>query len=105
MSDIEPRLVAVRGPLKGSILVLPDGDYTVGRQGSNNLYLEDHAVSRQHCIIKRAGGICTVNDLESRNGHVCKRHGGYAAEARPRRRDSDSALLSFVPGNERYGGR
>jgi len=40
MSDIEPRLVAVRGPLKGSILVLPDGDYTVGRQGSNNLYLE-----------------------------------------------------------------
>ncbi len=68
MSDIEPRLVAVRGPLKGSILVLPDGDYTIGRQGSNNLSLEDHAVSRQHCIIKRAGGICTVNDLESRNG-------------------------------------
>ncbi len=68
MSDIEPRLVAVRGPLKGSILVLPDGDYTIGRQGSNSLYLEDHAVSRQHCIIKRAGGICTVNDLESRNG-------------------------------------
>jgi len=68
MSDVEPRLVAVRGPMKGSILVLPDGDYTIGRQGSNNLYLEDHAVSRQHCIIKRAGGICTVNDLESRNG-------------------------------------
>ncbi len=68
MSDIEPRLVAVRGPLKGSILVLPDGDYTIGRQGLNNLHLEDHAVSRQHCIIKRAGGICTVHDLESRNG-------------------------------------
>jgi two-component system, NtrC family, response regulator HydG len=68
MSDIEPRLVAVRGPLKGSILVLPDGEYTIGRQGSNSLYLEDHAVSRQHCIIKRAGSICTVNDLESRNG-------------------------------------
>ncbi len=68
MSDIEPRLIAVRGPLKGSILVLPDGDYTIGRQGSNNLYLEDHAVSRQHCIIKRSGGSCIVNDLESRNG-------------------------------------
>jgi pSer/pThr/pTyr-binding forkhead associated (FHA) protein len=68
MSEIEPRLIAVRGPLKGSILVLPEGDYTIGRQSSNNLCLEDHAVSRQHCVIKRSGGSYIVNDLESRNG-------------------------------------
>ena len=68
MSEIEPRLVAVRGPLKGSILLLPEGEYTVGRQSTNNLYLEDHAVSRQQCVFTRSGANCTLKDLESRNG-------------------------------------
>src|SRR5579862_1663183 len=64
----EPRLVAVRGPLKGSICALPEGDYSVGRQSTCNLNLEDHAVSRKHCLFIRSGRQCTVKDLESRNG-------------------------------------
>jgi transcriptional regulator with GAF, ATPase, and Fis domain len=60
--------VAVRGPLKGSIYTLPEGDYSVGRQASGNLNLEDHAVSRKHCLFIRSGRQCTVKDLESRNG-------------------------------------
>ena len=67
-SDIEPRLVAVRGPLKGSILVLPDGDYTIGLHASHHLYLEVHAVSRYHCILLRSGGDGTINDLKRHNG-------------------------------------
>ena len=64
----EPRLVAVRGPLKGSVFVLPEGPYSVGRQATGNLSLEDHAVSRKHCLFVRSGRQCTVKDLESRNG-------------------------------------
>ncbi len=58
----------MRGPLKGSICALPEGDYSVGRQSTCNLNLEDHAVSRKHCLFIRSGRQCTVKDLESRNG-------------------------------------
>jgi transcriptional regulator with GAF, ATPase, and Fis domain len=67
-TGIEPRLVAVRGPLKGNIFPLPEGEFWVGRQATNDLQLEDNAVSRRHCIFVRSGDTCTVKDLESRNG-------------------------------------
>ncbi|HEV2688613.1 MAG TPA: sigma 54-interacting transcriptional regulator [Bryobacteraceae bacterium] len=65
---MEPRLVAVRGPLKGSILLLPEGRYSVGRQAKNNLHLDENAVSREHCVFNRSGQDCLLKDLESRNG-------------------------------------
>ena len=65
---IEPRLVAVRGPLKGHIYPLPEGEFWVGRQATNDLQLEDNAVSRRHCLIVRSGDTCTLKDLDSRNG-------------------------------------
>ena len=58
----------MRGPAKGSTIPLPDGAYSVGRQASNDLYLEDHAVSRQHCVFTLAGEQCELKDLDSRNG-------------------------------------
>jgi Nif-specific regulatory protein len=61
-------LVAVRGPLKGSIYALPEGDFSVGRHATNSLSLEDQAVSRKHCLFTRTGRQCAVKDLESRNG-------------------------------------
>jgi Nif-specific regulatory protein len=67
-TGIEPRLVAVRGPLKGNIFPLPEGEFWVGRQATNDLQLEDHAVSRRHCLFIRSGDNCTLKDLESRNG-------------------------------------
>jgi transcriptional regulator with GAF, ATPase, and Fis domain len=67
-NEAEPRLVAVRGPLKGSIYALPEGDFSVGRQTTSNINLEDHAASRKHCLFSRSGQQCTVKDLESRNG-------------------------------------
>jgi transcriptional regulator with GAF, ATPase, and Fis domain len=54
--------------MKGSICALPEGDYSVGRNSTCNLNLEDHAVSRKHCLFVRSGRQCTVKDLESRNG-------------------------------------
>src|SRR5579862_5733760 len=64
----EPRLLAVRGPLKGHVISLPQGEYWVGRQASNDLQLEDTAVSRRHCLFNRLGEACTLKDLDSRNG-------------------------------------
>jgi Nif-specific regulatory protein len=67
-TGVEPRLLAVRGPLKGHAIALPQGEYSVGRQATNDLQLEDHAVSRRHCVFIRSGEVCTLKDLESRNG-------------------------------------
>jgi transcriptional regulator with GAF, ATPase, and Fis domain len=60
--------MAVRGPLKGHVIPLPQGEYWVGRQHSNDLQLEDTAVSRRHCLFIRSGEACTLKDLDSRNG-------------------------------------
>jgi Nif-specific regulatory protein len=60
--------LAVRGPLKGNVILLPQGEYWVGRQATNDLQLEDNAVSRRHCLFVRSGENCTLKDLESRNG-------------------------------------
>jgi len=64
----EPRLLAVRGPLKGHVITLPEGEFWVGRQVTNDLQLEDNAVSRRHCLFVRSGDGCTLRDMESRNG-------------------------------------
>ncbi len=67
-TGLEPRLLAVRGPLKGHVIPLPQGEYWVGRQATNDLQLEDNAVSRRHCLFVRSGDACTLRDLDSRNG-------------------------------------
>jgi transcriptional regulator with GAF, ATPase, and Fis domain len=67
-TGVEPRLLAVRGPLKGHVIPLPQGEYCVGRQATNDLHLEDNAVSRRHCVFIRSGEACTLKDLDSRNG-------------------------------------
>jgi transcriptional regulator with GAF, ATPase, and Fis domain len=60
--------LAVRGPLRGHVIPLPPGEYWVGRQATNDLQLEDNAVSRRHCLFIRSGEDCTLKDLDSRNG-------------------------------------
>ncbi len=50
------------------MIPLPLGEYCVGRQASNDLQLEDTAVSRRHCLFVRLGDACTLKDLDSRNG-------------------------------------
>jgi transcriptional regulator with GAF, ATPase, and Fis domain len=67
-TGVEPRLLAVRGPLKGHVIPLPEGEYCVGRHATNDLQLEDNAVSRRHCLFIRTSDACTLKDLDSRNG-------------------------------------
>jgi transcriptional regulator with GAF, ATPase, and Fis domain len=63
-----PRLLGISGPLKGTTFVLPDGEVTIGRDSSNQLWTDDPAVSRRHCAVVGGAGRFTVRDLGSHNG-------------------------------------
>ena len=65
---MNPRLVAIAGPLRDSVFALPAADLSLGRDASNGLPINDPSVSRSHCLIRREGSGFKVRDLESRNG-------------------------------------
>jgi len=63
-----PSLHVVSGPLAGSVCVLNVTVTTVGRDPSNDLFLDDVTVSRRHAEFFRAGDEFRVRDLGSMNG-------------------------------------
>ncbi len=63
-----PNLVAIDGPLKGTVLPLSEPRVAIGRDEANQLVLDDLAVSRYHCILERDRDCHKLTDLESRNG-------------------------------------
>ena len=65
---VNPRLVAITGPLKDQTFGLPQGELSIGREGSNLLPISDPALSRRHCAIVGQGEKFTIRDLGSRNG-------------------------------------
>jgi transcriptional regulator with GAF, ATPase, and Fis domain len=65
---LNPRLVAISGPLRDSVFALPTTDLSLGRDASNGLPISDPSVSRRHCLIRREGSGFKVSDLDSRNG-------------------------------------
>jgi len=65
---MNPRLIGVAGPLQGALFALPEGEVSIGRDTSNQLYAGDGSLSRKHCIVRRTGSACIVHDLQSRNG-------------------------------------
>jgi transcriptional regulator with GAF, ATPase, and Fis domain len=65
---VNPRLVAIAGPLKDSSFALPAGALPIGRDASNLLPIADPSVSRRHCVVTREGDRFKVQDLDSRNG-------------------------------------
>jgi Nif-specific regulatory protein len=65
---MEPRLIAITGPLKGTTIPLADTETTIGREPTNPVALNDPLVSRKHCVICRADGKLQMRDLESLNG-------------------------------------
>jgi transcriptional regulator with GAF, ATPase, and Fis domain len=65
---VNPRLVAIAGPLKDSSFTLPAGELSIGRDAANVLAISDPSVSRRHCVVTRASDVFKVRDLESRNG-------------------------------------
>jgi Nif-specific regulatory protein len=64
---MNPRLVAIAGPLKGTSFPLTDEELSIGRETSNRLCIRDPSISRRHCIIKKEGEHFKLTDLESLN--------------------------------------
>ena len=66
---LNPRLVAISGPLEGTIRTLEDGPLSLGRDVVNQVTVGDPAVSRKHCTISEiSSGTFEVADLDSHNG-------------------------------------
>jgi len=65
---VKPRLMAISGPLQGSVRHLIDGQISIGRGDMNHFCLKDPAVSRKHCTVQQADGHYELADLESHNG-------------------------------------
>src|SRR5689334_4563892 len=70
---MNPRLLAISGPLKGSEFPLSSGELGIGREPSNAIRLEHSSVSRRHCQLRVQGGQCVILDLDSRNGTFVNR--------------------------------
>jgi pSer/pThr/pTyr-binding forkhead associated (FHA) protein len=65
---MNPALVALFGPLKGSIFRWKEEEISIGRDPSSSLYLNDPLVSRNHCRITKISDQFLIQDLNSRNG-------------------------------------
>src|SRR5215831_8225865 len=65
---MDPRVVAISGPLKDQVFRLAEGAVSVGRDPSNRMPIRDVTISRQHCVIEMHNGRGIVTDLESHNG-------------------------------------
>lgn len=65
---MNPKLIAIAGPLKGTIFLLDEEEISVGRDLSNQLLIDDRSISRMHCRIKLEGDCWRISDLDSHNG-------------------------------------
>src|SRR5262245_55834885 len=66
---MNPRLVALAGPLKGATVSLGLGTTNIGRDISSNVAVSDSRVSKHHAsIVLDEKGECRISDLDSANG-------------------------------------
>jgi len=65
---MNPRLVGVHGPFKGTSFTLTEGEVSIGREASNAIWTADAALSRRHCVVTCATGRFVIRDLKSLNG-------------------------------------
>jgi len=64
---MNPRLFAVAGPLKGSVLPLANGRLSIGRDVTNDLPIADRSLSRRHSLLRQEGDGFKILDLGSVN--------------------------------------
>jgi Nif-specific regulatory protein len=62
------KLIAVSGPLRGTVFDLSMREVSIGRDPSNLINPPDKSLSRKHCVLKQRGSQIVVIDLDSRNG-------------------------------------
>jgi transcriptional regulator with PAS, ATPase and Fis domain len=94
-----PCLIVVTGPSLGRVVPLDDS-ISIGRDPSNNLPINDVALSRRHCQLECGPQQTLLTDLDSRNGTLVN---GVPIRSRPladgdQIRIGDSILL-FVAGS------
>jgi len=65
---MNPQVIALAGPSKGKVFGLTPGDFSIGRDASNSLSLNDALISRQHALIRITDSEVTILDLNSTNG-------------------------------------
>ncbi len=66
---MNPRLIAVSGPLRGSVRLLEESCLSIGRDASNQLCITELSVSRKHSIIHPGEeSEHEIEDLDSHNG-------------------------------------
>jgi pSer/pThr/pTyr-binding forkhead associated (FHA) protein len=63
-----PKLIAISGPVEGTTFALAEDEISIGREPFNSISINDHSVSRRHCVIRRLNGAFTIIDLDSYNG-------------------------------------
>ncbi|HSE40264.1 MAG TPA: FHA domain-containing protein, partial [Acidobacteriota bacterium] len=65
---MNPRLVAIDGPLKGKTIPLDAAETIIGRDSSVQIPIHDSSLSRRHCKVFKANDEFRIADLESLNG-------------------------------------
>ena len=66
--NMNPRLVAINGSLKGNTFSLDEDQVSIGRESASSISLSHSSVSRRHCLIERKGSEFVIRDLDSFNG-------------------------------------
>ena len=65
---MEPKLVVIAGPLKGTSIPLTGAEIVIGRDPANRVAVNDPLVSRRHCAVRNHGAEVQLSDLDSLNG-------------------------------------
>jgi Nif-specific regulatory protein len=72
---MQPKLIGITGPSKGTIFALTEAEVSVGREASNVVCLNDPSISRRHCLIRQETSSSfdgaeqfKIIDLDSFNG-------------------------------------
>jgi len=100
---LRPRLLVIAGPSKDSVIPLPEGEATIGRDPTSAVAVVDPSVSRKHCVLRREDSRFQIKDLDSRNGTLVNgvaikdhwlRHGDEIATG-------DSVFLFLLEEDER----
>lgn len=84
--DRRPELVIASGPMAGRRFEVGPGGTRLGRSSTNDVYIPDEGLSRNHCLFEQSGsGGIRVTDLASANGTYVNREalGADSRELRP----------------------
>ena len=67
---MNPRLIAISGPVKGTTFALGEGESLIGRESSSAIHINDPSVSRRHCLIRREStGLQKEKDSTPQSGN------------------------------------